>query len=132
MSGTRMSLHPIHLGLGASAVIEPEFSGSMDWYVGYIERHQADGIEGRLVSLSTFTGPWTAWEMHPHGDEVVLCVSGSITLHQEQPDGSRHTVDLQPGEYAINARGTWHTADVSSAATVVFVTAGVGTEHRAR
>ena len=132
MSGTRMSQRPIHLGLGASAVAEPEFTGSMDWYAGYVGRHPADGIEARLVSLFTFTESWTAWEMHPHGAEVVLCVSGRITLHQERLDGSQHTVELEPGEYAINGPGIWHTADVTGAATVLFITAGLGTEHRAR
>lgn len=50
--------------------------------------------------------------MHPQGHEVVPCAAGSITLHQERPCGSRRTVRLEPGEYAINEPGTWHTADV--------------------
>jgi hypothetical protein len=28
--------------------------------------------------------------------------------------------------------GTWHTADVAGAATAVFITAGLGTQHRPR
>ena len=39
---------------------------------------------------------------------------------------------LQPGEYAINPPGVWHTADVSESATGFFVTAGVGTQGRPR
>lgn len=35
-------------------------------------------------------------------------------------------------EYAINEPGTWHTADVQSEATALFVTAGMGTQHRPR
>ena len=31
---TRLSDFPIHLGLGASAEIEPEFTGEMEWYAG--------------------------------------------------------------------------------------------------
>ena len=68
----------------------------------------------------------------PNGHEVVLCVGGSITLHQEHADGSTATVTLGPGEYAINAPGTWHTADVVDEATAVFITSGLGTEHRPR
>jgi len=44
----------------------------------------------------------------------------------------RRTVSLRRGEYAINEPGTWHTADVSGSATAVFITAGLGTQHRAR
>jgi quercetin dioxygenase-like cupin family protein len=129
----RLSTHPIHLGLGASAVVEPEFSGGMEWYAGYGLRHdEADGVEGRLVSMHTFTESWDMWEMHPLGAEVVLCTAGAITLHQEHADGSTATVTLDSGEYAINPPGTWHTADVDGEATAVFITAGMGTEHRPR
>lgn len=132
MTKSNIVEHPIHLGLGATAVVEPVFTGSMDWYAGYIERHQSDGIEGRLVSMHTFKEPWTVWEVHPHGAEVVLCIKGRVTLHQEKPDGSKQTVQLSPGEFAINAPGTWHTADVSEEATALFITAGAGTQHRPR
>jgi len=66
----RLSLErfPLHLGLGAKAVPQPEFSG-MEWYAG---------------------------------------------------------------DYAINPRGVWHMADVAGHATTLFITAGVGTEHRPR
>jgi len=127
-----ITVHPIHLGLGATAITEPEFTGSMDWYAGYVERHQSDGIEGRLVSMYTFKEPWTMWEMHPNGAGVVLCIKGSITLHQEHSDGSTQLVKLATGEYAINSPGTWHTADVEEEATALFITAGVGTQHRPR
>jgi mannose-6-phosphate isomerase-like protein (cupin superfamily) len=104
----------------------------MDWYAGYAERHASDGVEGRLVCTSTFKQSWNMWEMHPNGAEVVLCLSGSMTLHQERPDGSKNSVVLGPGEYAINELGTWHTADVIGEATALFITAGVGTQHRPR
>ncbi len=124
--------HPIHLGLGATAEVEPEFTGDMSWYAGYGERHASDGAEGRLVAMHTFDRAWDEWEMHPVGSEVVLCTSGQITLHQEQADGSSATVTLDAGEYAINEPGTWHTADIDGEATVLFITAGMGTEHRPR
>jgi hypothetical protein len=41
-------------------------------------------------------------------------------------------VVLGPGEYAINERGTWHTADIIGEATALFIAAGVGTQHRPR
>jgi len=123
---------PIHLGLGARAVVEPEMT-DMSWYKDYSARHDSvDGREGRIVSLYTFETPWTSWEMHPEGHEVVLCTAGSITLHQEWPDGRTATVTIGPGEFAINEPGVWHTADVAESATALFITAGMGTQHRPR
>jgi hypothetical protein len=129
---TKISVHPIHLGLGAIAEVEPEFTGELSWYGGYAERHESDGIEGRLVTMHTFNTSWDMWEMHPAGSEVVLCTAGSITLHQEHADGTAGSVTLGAGEYAINQPGTWLTADVDGSATALFVTAGQGTEHRPR
>lgn len=123
---------PIHLGLGARAEVQPDFTG-MAWYADYAARTAADGAEGRMVSLYRFTESWDSWEMHPAGEEVVLCVAGSMVLHQEHPDGAVETVTLGPGDYAINPRGVWHTADVASGeATALFITSGLGTEHRPR
>jgi quercetin dioxygenase-like cupin family protein len=124
--------HPLHLGLGATAIVEPEFTGAMEWYEGYSARHATDGADGRLVTIHSFTESWTSWEMHPAGHEVVLCVSGSITLHQEAPDGTIAAVTIVPGEYAINLPGVWHTADIDGEVTALFITAGMGTQHRPR
>lgn len=129
---TPLATHPIHLGRGATAIVEPAFTGGMEWYQAYAARHAADGIEGRLVSMFTFDAPWDVWEKHPNGSEVVLCVSGALTLHQEAADGARTTVVLRPGEFAVNEPGVWHTADVAGTATAVFITAGAGTQHRPR
>ena len=122
---------PLHLGLGATALVEPEMTG-MEWYTGYAARHAADGAEGRLVSLYSFAESWTSWECHPEGAEVVVCTEGSITLHQEFPDGRLAMVTLGPGQCAINPPGVWHTADVAGKATALFITAGQGTIHRGR
>ncbi len=126
-----LSKHPIHLGLGATAVVQPEFTGTMDWYMAYGERNAADGVEGRLVSMHTFREPWGTWEMHPEGPEVVVCTAGVIRLVQEI-DGVARVVTLRAGEYAINDPGVWHTADVDDVATALFITAGAGTEIRPR
>lgn len=126
-----LTMNPIHLGLGATAEVEPLFTGELEWYGGYGERHQSDGAEGRLVAMHTFNGAWDVWEMHPVGAEVVLCTAGSIELVQEI-DGAEVTTVLQPGEYGINAPGVWHTANDTGPCTAVFITAGMGTEHRPR
>ncbi|MHA7820827.1 MAG: cupin [Erythrobacter sp.] len=131
MSAPKLSENFVHLGLGATAVSQPPFSG-IEWYERYGARHGADGPEGRLVSQHTFTEGWPSWEMHPNGSEVVICTEGAMSLHQEFPDGSRVAVPLNAGEYAINPPGVWHIADVEESATAIFITSGEGTEHRPR
>lgn len=123
--------HPAHLGLGATVVCEPRFTGDWDWYKSYGERHQCDGVEGRLVSMYTFSKPWETWEMHPKGAELVLCTDGELTLHQEL-GGQVRTVKLRKGEAVINPCGVWHTADCDAPCTALFITAGEGTELRPR
>jgi hypothetical protein len=131
LSPARLEERFIHLGLGAAADPLPPFTG-MEWYAAYEARAAADGIEGRLVSQYAFTADWTAWEMHPHGAEVVICTAGAMVLVQEFPDGRCERTALAAGEYAINPAGVWHTADVVEAATAIFITAGEGTQHRPR
>ena len=122
---------PAHLGLGARIERLEAFDGTPEWYQRYGLAHESDGDEGRLVSMHTFTEPWTSWERHPNGDELVVCVSGEMTLHQEI-DGAVATVTLHPGEAVVNAPGVWHTADIDGTAIGLFITAGRGTEVRPR
>jgi hypothetical protein len=131
MSATDLTKNPIHLGLGATAVVEPEFTGELSWYAAYGERHATDGAEGRLVTMHSFNGAWDVWEMHPVGAEVVLCVAGHLELVQ-QIDGTEVTTVVAPGEYAVNDPGVWHTANDSGVCSALFITAGMGTEHRPR
>lgn len=131
MKGQSLFEYPIHLGLSARAIPQPRFTG-MEWYEDYVRRNAGDLDEGRLVSLYRFEESWTSWEMHPAGDEVVCVVQGRLTLHQQLPDGSEQSIDLGPGEYAINGPGVWHTADADEPVVAFFITAGKGTEHRPR
>lgn len=123
--------HPVHLGLGARVIAQPVLSG-MDWYIDYGQRVAADGAEGRLVMMYRFSESWTSWEMHPHGEELVLCTEGEMTLIQEFPDGRRESITIGAGDYAINPAGVWHTADITGEAAALFVTAGMDTENRPR
>jgi hypothetical protein len=126
----KLTERPIHLGLGATAIVQPPITG-MEWYADYGTRSLSDGADGRLVSMHTFEASWDSWEMHPNGAEVVLCTAGEITLVQEI-DGHEKRIRIAAGEYAINAPGVWHSAEVLEPATLVFITAGLGTEHRPR
>lgn len=134
MTARSLETHPIHLGIGGTAVPQPEFprdSQAMQWYMDYGTRHADDGEEGRLVSCYRFTEDWAGWEMHPAGAEIVVCIAGSMTLIQEI-DGAEVRTVLAAGEYAINPPGVWHTADVPDHATGLFVTPGAGTQGRPR
>ena len=62
---------------------------------------------------------------------TVGCVA-EIRVHQELPDGSKQSHELGPGEYAINSRGTWHTAHCEGPVVALFITAGKGTSNRPR
>lgn len=124
---------PIHLGLGATALVEPPMTGP-EWYEDYGRRHAADGAEGRLVVQYSFSESWAMWEVHPNGAEVVLCIAGAITLLQQRDDGGVDRIALGPGDYAINPAGVWHSADIApgETASCVFITCGQGTDHRPR
>ncbi len=112
----RLERSPVHLGLGATVIPQPPFSEADNWYERYSERHGGDGAEGRLVSMYTFDESWDTWEVHPEGHELVVCVTGTITLHQEI-EGVVRTITLQGGEATINPPGVWHTADVTGMVT---------------
>lgn len=127
----RLETHPAHLGLGATAVPQPAFTGGMAWYEAYGARHAGDGKEGRLFAMHTFERSWDSWEVHPEGAEVVLVTEGRLTLVQEHADGEQR-LELSAGEYAINAPGVWHTADADAPVTAVFITCGAGTRTRPR
>lgn len=85
------------------------------------------------------------------GNEMVLCIAGTVTLIQERtataapPTTDDHgtttaaaeattKVQLNPGEFIINPPGVWHTADVEEGqeTTVVFITAGKDTQVKPR
>ena len=131
MTAKTLEQFPVHLGLGGTMMSEPEFGRDMRWYMDYGARHAADGADARLVGVYSFTESWASWERHPLGGELVYCLSGTMTLHQEMADGVVTTV-LEPGQYAINPPGVWHTADIEGEASALFITAGMGTENRPR
>ena len=45
-------------------------------------------------------------------------------------DGSEVTTPLAPGEAVVNPRGVWHRAVVHEPGRALFITPGMGTEHR--
>ncbi len=127
----KLQTHPVHLGLGARVVPQEQFTGNLEWYERYEARTDYDGVEGRLVSMHRYTTSWESWEMHPLGEELVVCTEGTIKLLQEI-DGRVRSAELNQGEAVINPPGVWHTADVDAEAAVLIITSGIGTKNRPR
>ncbi len=108
MSSHPIEQRPIHMALGATAAVEPEFIGSMDRYGAFVECHRPDGAEGRLVSQFSSDKPWAMREIHPAACEVTLYSAGRITLHQEHADGTHGGVSIGPRK--IRDQRTRHVA----------------------
>lgn len=83
-----------------------------------------------LVTSYTYQEDWPSWEMHPAGDEIVCLIAGEATFLLETPEGNRELRLNKTGDYAFVPRGTWHTAKTSVPTTMLFITAGEGTQNR--
>jgi hypothetical protein len=86
--------------------------------------------QGRLISAFTFSAPWSTWERHPAGEELVMLLSGSATLLLDV-NGVEHAVPLtEVGAYVLVPQGVWHTAHTNVPTTMLFLTPGAGTDHK--
>jgi hypothetical protein len=119
----------VHLGLGATATPLPGFEWSPSYLEGYERRFASDGVEGRLVIVSPQAETWDFWERHPAGEEVVALLTGRIDVVQEL-DGAEVVTPLRAGEAIVNPTAVWHRTVVHEPGTALFITPGLGTEHR--
>ena len=85
---------------------------------------------GRLVSAFTFSEPWSSWERHPAGEEMVLLIAGAATVVLEEHGARREVALSRPGAFVLVPRNVWHTARPVLPTTMLFLTPGAGTEHR--
>lgn len=122
---------PVHLGLGSRAKPVEGFAWDPEVLHAYSAAVAADGAEGRMVMIFDGDGPGDHWERHPAGDELVVCLSGSVTVTRDV-DGAPDRVVLGPGEATVNPAGTWHAVDMAGPASILTITAGLGTDHRLR
>ncbi|MGV2915722.1 cupin domain-containing protein [Streptomyces alfalfae] len=122
---------PVHLGLGSRANPVEGFTWDPEVLQAYSAAVAADGAEGRMVMMFDGDGPGDHWESHPAGDELVVCLSGSVTVTRDI-DGVRDRVLLGPGEATINPAGVWHAVDMEGPTSLLSITATLGTEHRPR
>lgn len=118
-----------YLRLGTDSRIEP-LPVDEDFWPNLIAGKLGELKHEYLVTLLSFDADWPSWEQHPRGDEIVYLVSGAVDFILEI-DGAPKTIELRkPGSYVIVPIGTWHTAKVVTPATMLFITAGEGTQNR--
>ena len=114
-------------GAASRLEVTPDFWATID--------ERKDLLEGRLVAVFESTADWPHWEMHPHGEEVLVLLSGKMTMvfegHREEESGERN-VELREGRACIVPRGQWHRAIVHTPSKLLAITYGRGTEHRPR
>jgi len=84
---------------------------------------------GWLVSSYRLTESWPNWEMHPQGDEILHCRSGTCELVLERADGPI-CFALTSGKTIVIDKGTWHTVRVTSEAELLHITHGSGTTFK--
>lgn len=95
-----------------------------------LEKTYGDFAGHTLVSCHSFDSDWQTWEAHPKGDEFVILLCGDVEMLLAK-DGGDESVHLStPGEFVIVPKGIWHTAKVSAATKMLFITPGEGTENR--
>jgi mannose-6-phosphate isomerase-like protein (cupin superfamily) len=85
--------------------------------------------QGWLVSEFECIADWPMWEMHPGGDEFVYLLGGRVTMILEV-DRRREQTELSGRAAMVIPRGVWHTASVLVPSRMLFVTRGIGTQHR--
>lgn len=86
-------------------------------------------LDGILVMASVLTEDVGHWEVHPAGDEILLLLSGEMTVVLEhQPEDE--TFPLKAGETFVVPRGRWHRVKVIEPGELVFMTPGEGTDHK--
>jgi quercetin dioxygenase-like cupin family protein len=122
---------PLHLGLGSRARPIEGFAFDPEVLQAYGAAVADDGREGRLLLVIDEEGPGDHWERHPAGDEVIVCIAGTVTVVREAR-GTTEEVVLGAGEATVNPAGIWHAVDVDGSARILTITAGLGTEHRPR
>ncbi len=70
-------------------------------------------------------------EMHPDGDELLVLLSGHLTVVIEDEDPPRE-VELSPGRALVVPRGVFHRVKLHEPSQILHITPGPGGEHRPR
>jgi len=91
-----------------------------------------NGFSGHeLIACYEFDSDWSGWEMHPNGDEVVVLLSGAVSLVLKNGEEQTSILLKEQGQFVVVPKATWHTIKTSAHSKLLFVTPGEGTQHRA-
>lgn len=85
---------------------------------------------GRLLSAFEFSEDWSSWERHPAGEELVLLLTGACDLLLEGETSEQRIRLERVGDYVLVPKNVWHTARTDRPTRLLFLTPGLGTEHR--
>ena len=119
---------PLHLGPKLRARAIEGFAWDPETLQAYSAVVAADSGDGRLLVVIDGEGSGDHWESHPAGDEVVICLSGSVRVVREV-EGAQREVVLLPGTATINPAGIWHAVHFVVAGSILTITPVAGTEH---
>jgi quercetin dioxygenase-like cupin family protein len=72
------------------------------------------------IFTAKFAGT-SAWERHPHGDEIVQIVDGATTLHLITEEG-RQSVTLSAGMMVVVPQNAWHQFEAPDGVCVMTAT----------
>lgn len=87
-------------------------------------------VDGHGIGVVSLSGPAPhGGEMHPDGDEVLILLSGRMTVTLEESDGTR-TVEVFAGQGLVVPKGVWHQVLPEEPCQLIHVTPGPGGEHR--
>jgi len=115
----------VHLHAGGAATVAPRtptfwrdlVAGAGDRVVGAVHGREAGDFHPDEC------------EMHPHGDELLCLLAGTVDVVLEEADGER-TVPLRAGQVFVVPQGAWHRLVLRAPADLLFVTPPKGTELR--
>lgn len=94
-----------------------------------LDRNYEEFAGHELISCYEFEADWESWESHPHGDEVVILLSGEVSMVFRTASGDS-TVELcRQGQYVLVPQGVWHTAKTKTRSKLLFITPGQATQH---
>ena len=87
-------------------------------------------IDGHTMGLWKMDGdPPHAGEVHPDGDELLILLSGRVSVKLELPEGERH-VALGAGEALVVPKGVWHLITRVEPGQMINLTPGPNGDHR--
>lgn len=122
---TTFELETTYLGLNGAGRVTPLPVGPDFWQT--IGENAA--AQGTLVTVSKGEGSWKHWEMHPHGDEVLVVLEGSARMIFQRTYGEE-IYDLSAGQTLIVPAGVWHRAENQMNLQMLFMTFGKDTTHK--